>query len=121
MPVRKRERKGGGSEGKREGDKGEGGRERKGREGEKREGGRKGEREGEGGKKERERGEDLLEKYRATTYTLFSSLVLLPTIGSSAFLRFQLRVKMKRLEADDKVINTLHIIHTQYIIILINV
>ncbi|XP_019852441.1 PREDICTED: LETM1 and EF-hand domain-containing protein 1, mitochondrial-like [Amphimedon queenslandica] len=33
-------------------------------------------------------------------------LVLLPTIGSSAFLRFQLRVKMKRLEADDKMIQS---------------
>ena len=88
------------------------GRETKGREGEKREGGREG---------ERERGEGLLGKHRATAYTLLSSLVLLPTIGSSAFLRFQLRVKMKRLEADDKVINTLHIIHTQCIIILINV
>lgn len=103
------------------------GRETKGREGEKREGGREGERERggreRGGREERKReGGGLIGKTQSNyIYTLFSSLVLLPTIGSSAFLRFQLRVKMKRLEADDKVINTLHIIHTQCIIILINV
>lgn len=57
MPVRKRERKGGGSEGKREGDKGEGdkgerGREKGGREGRRKRKGR--ERKGrEGRKKER--------------------------------------------------------------------
>ena len=95
----------------------EGGRERKGREGEKREGGREGERERggreRGGREERKReGGGLIGKIQSNYIYTFSSLVLLPTIGSSAFLRFQLRVKMKRLEADDKVINTLYIIHT---------
>lgn len=42
------------------------------------------------------------------------SLVLLPTIGSSAFLRFQLRVKMKRLEADDKVTSCPNTIKIHY-------
>lgn len=32
-----------------------------------------------------------------------SKLLLLPTYGSSAFLRFQLRMKLRQLEADDKV------------------
>lgn len=32
-----------------------------------------------------------------------SKLLLLPAYGSSAFLRFQLRMKLRQLEADDKV------------------